>query len=123
MLEVCKKFLIEVEQQILKSDNDNLKGIALHKEKYLLIQERMKLILHYFKRQVRMILPNEELIKIKYQLISKGLDLSDKKVLKGLRKIEEDTLNAQDNNDPTRGKLLSLASLNLFLIRKRQGVQ
>ena len=111
MLEVCKKFLIEVEQQILKSDNDNLKGIALHKEKYLLIQERMKLILHYFKRQVRMILPNEELIKIKTQLISKGLDLSDKKVLKGLRKIEEDTLNGQDNNDPGKGKIILQTNL------------
>ena len=104
LLEVCKRYLTEVEQQIVKSDKDQLKGVSMHKEKYLYIQERMKLILEYFKHNIKLDLKPDEFKSVKYQLISKGLEISDEDVLKGMRRIEDEALNSQDNSDASRGK-------------------
>lgn len=117
MLEVSKRFLVDVEQHIIRSDHEALKGIALHKEKYLLMQERMKLILHYFRHHVKLNLkvgPNsnasvvdsssEEFLKIRTQLICKGLSISDKKELEKMRKIAEDAIENQEESDVNKCK-------------------
>jgi hypothetical protein len=117
VLEVSKRFLVDVEQHIIRSDLEELKGIALHKEKYLLMQERMKLILHYFRHFVKLNLkvgPNanassvdsssEEFLKIRKQLICKGLSISDKRELDKMRNIADEALQNQDESDINKCK-------------------
>lgn len=93
-----------MESQILSSDQDNLKGIALHKEKYLLIQEKMKLILHYFEHHVKLNMMPEDFLKLREQLISRGLELSSNEVLEKMRKAEEDATLNGEGNELSRGK-------------------
>ena len=104
MLEVSKRFLVDIDLHIMRSDQEGLKGISLQKEKYLLIQERMKLTLHYFRNYVKLNLKEEEFVKLRSQLISKSLNMSDKKLLDEMRKIGEAVLNAQDQEEQNKSK-------------------
>lgn len=99
LLEVCKRFLTEAESIIVSSDKEELKGISLQKEKYLLIQEKLKLILHHFRFHVRLNLDNKDFIEVRNQLIYKGLDLSSPAELKKLRDIEDEVVSKMEVND------------------------
>ena len=99
VLEVSKRFLIDIELHIKRSDDEGLKGISLQKEKYLLIQERMKLILHYFRNYVKLNLKEDEFIMLRSQLISKALNMSEKKHLNEMRKLGENVLKAQNQDE------------------------
>lgn len=81
------------------------------------MQERMKLILHYFRHHVKLNLkvgPNsnasvvdsssEEFLKIRTQLICKGLSISDKKELEKMRKIAEEVVESQEEGDSNKCK-------------------
>jgi hypothetical protein len=88
----------------MSSDQDNLKGIALQKEKYLLIQEKLKLILHYFKHYIKLNMMPEDFLKIRDQLISKGLDLSSSEILEKMRNAEQEATLNNESNEMSRGK-------------------
>jgi hypothetical protein len=107
LLEVCKRYLIEAEQLITSSDEEGLGGISLQKEKYILIQEKIKLIrCHFGNNYVRLNLKAEEFARIRKQLIKRGLDISSPQVLEDMKLAElksiKDRENSkdQDNNSP-----------------------
>ena len=105
VLEVSKRFLVDIELHISRSDAEALKGISLHKEKYLLIQERMKLILTYFRNYVKLNLNKEEFLRLRSQLLSKGLNISDKKPLEEMRTAGENGLRGLNQEDRTKNQL------------------
>lgn len=82
-----------------KSDEEDLKGVSLNKEKYVLLSERMKLILHQFRNHVRLNLKDEDLVKIRSQLLSRGLEISEPKEFEFLKSNENDVVNMQDISD------------------------
>mmetsp|Transcript_42639 Transcript_42639/g.49886 ORF Transcript_42639/g.49886 Transcript_42639/m.49886 type:complete len:269 (+) Transcript_42639:4426-5232(+) len=107
LLEISKRFMIDVEGLLKKSDEENLKGLSLHKEKYMLMGERLKLILYHFKNHVRLCLKDEELLKIRNQLLSRGLEISDPKQLDQMRKIENEVMSSQEQIEINRDKMYS----------------
>lgn len=100
--------MTDVESHILASDQEGIKGIALQKEKYVLIQEKLKLIMHYFKHYVKLNLKDEEFLKVRVQLIQKGLEISDDSILEKMRQDEEEAVNNQQSTDENRGNLTTL---------------
>lgn len=99
LLEVCKRYLADAETLIKQSDEENMNGISLQKEKYMLIQEKIKLILHHFKYNVRLRLDDEDFDKIRCQLIQRGLELSSPDILKTMYSIEQNVINNSTSND------------------------
>ena len=76
-----------------------MNGISLHKEKYMLIQEKIKLILHHFKYNIRLRLDDEDFNRIKCQLIQRGLELSSPDILRYMNIIEQKVINNSASND------------------------
>ena len=92
LLVVSKSFLNEVETLLKKSDEDNLKGVSLHNEKHVILNERLKLILHQFRNHVRLSLKEEVLIEIRNQLLLGGLEISDPKEFEYLEQSDKEVV-------------------------------
>jgi len=59
----------------------------------------MKLVLHYFRNYVRLRLTDDEFRRLRQQLISKSITMSDKKVLEDMRKQGE-AFSCPSDSDP-----------------------
>ena len=105
---------MDIELHISRSDEEGLKGISLQNEKYLLIQERMKLVLHYFRNYVRLKLSDEEFMKLRKQLLTKTINLSEKKVLDDMRRQGEAFIRTQAGDQQNKSRFYMKVMSHFF---------